>query len=48
MIDELERIAAGDAARLEGGVVQTVVNTPITEATFRTYLDQVDIQIRDI
>ncbi|RMG22688.1 MAG: hypothetical protein D6724_09985 [Armatimonadetes bacterium] len=28
--------------------IKTVVNTPITEATFRTYLDQVDIQIRDI
>jgi outer membrane protein assembly factor BamB len=28
--------------------IKTVVNSPITEATFRTYLDQVDIQIRDI
>lgn len=28
--------------------IKTVVNVPITEATFRTFLDQVDIQIRDI
>ncbi|MEW5884657.1 MAG: PQQ-binding-like beta-propeller repeat protein [Armatimonadota bacterium] len=28
--------------------IKTIVNVPITEATFRTFLDQVDIQIRDI
>lgn len=44
-------IPCGDYVRSDGRIelqIKTIVNTPITEATFRTFLDQVDIQIRDI
>jgi hypothetical protein len=44
-------IPCRDYVRPDGRIelqIKTVVNVPITEATFRAFLDQVDIQIRDI
>jgi len=44
-------IPCRDYVRPDGRIelqIKTIVNAPITEATFRTFLDQVDIQIRDI